>query len=50
MDKGIKFDLVYLDPPYKSDYVVKSMNMLNDKKLLNNNAIVVVEHDGKNDV
>lgn len=49
-NKGIKFDLVYLDPPYRSDYVAKSMNILNDKKLLNKNAIIVVEHDGKNDL
>ena len=46
----VKFDLVYLDPPYKSDFAVKSMNILAEKGLLSPNALVVVEHDLQNDL
>ena len=49
-DMDIKFDLVYLDPPYKSDFAVKSMNILAEKGLLSTNALVVVEHDLQNDL
>ena len=48
--QNIKFDLVYLDPPYKSDYAVKSLEILSQKGLLNPDAIVVVEHEMQNDL
>ncbi len=48
--RNIKFDLVYLDPPYKSDFVVKSLEILAKKHLLNNNAVIVVEHALQNDL
>lgn len=49
-NRGIKFDLVYLDPPYDSDFAVKSLEILEKKKLLNNGATVVVEHKFANDL
>ena len=48
--QNIKFDLVYLDPPYKSDFAVKSLNILAEKQLLNEGAVVVVEHEMQNDL
>lgn len=48
--KKVKFDLVYLDPPYKSDYAIKSLEMLDDFNLLNDNATIVVEHEFQNDL
>ena len=48
--QNIKFDLVYLDPPYKSDFAVKSLRILAEKGLLNPEAIVVVEHEMQNDL
>lgn len=41
------FDLVLLDPPYAKGFIPKIMALLLDKKLLNDQAIVVVEerHD-----
>lgn len=47
---NLKFDLVYLDPPYKSDYAVKSLQMLYEKNLLAGDAVVVVEHASQNDL
>ena len=48
--RNLKFDLVFLDPPYDSDYVLKSLNILKEKQLLNNGAIIVVEHKLANDL
>lgn len=45
--ENIKFDLVYLDPPYKSDYVIRSLEKLSELNLLNDGAIVVVETDNQ---
>lgn len=49
-NKNLKFDLVYLDPPYKSDYATKSLELLDKLCLLNNNATIVVEHEFQNDL
>lgn len=38
-----KFDLVFLDPPYDSDYYEKSLCLLKQNDLLNQNAVIVVE-------
>lgn len=39
----IKFDLVFLDPPYNKEMALKSIKLIDDFKLLNNDAIIVVE-------
>lgn len=48
--RNIKFDLVFLDPPYDSDFSIKSIELLCNKKLLNNGAILCVEHKLANDL
>lgn len=48
--RKIKFDVVYLDPPYKSDFAMQSLNLLEKYELLNGNAIIVVEHESQNDL
>jgi len=40
-----KFDLVFLDPPYKSNLEVLAIKQLSTLKLLNADALVVVEQD-----
>lgn len=40
-----KFDLVFLDPPYRSDYLKKSLSLLHDRHLLSDGAVVVAEYD-----
>ena len=47
---SVKFGLVYLDPPYKSDFAVKSLNILSQNKLLEDGAVIVVEHASQNDL
>ncbi|MFO8055810.1 MAG: 16S rRNA (guanine(966)-N(2))-methyltransferase RsmD [bacterium] len=43
-----KFDLVFLDPPYKSPETGKTLRLLSQLELLNPEADIVVEHDSDN--
>ena len=38
-----KFDIVLLDPPYKTDFGVNAINILLEKDLLKNNATIIFE-------
>lgn len=43
-DTGIKFSIVFLDPPYDSMYYDSVLNLLYEYELLNDDAIIVCEH------
>lgn len=40
-----KFDLIYLDPPYKTDFVIKSIDLILKLDLVNENSVIIVETD-----
>ena len=40
-----KFDIIFLDPPYKSFYIEKALNKISDLNMLNTLGIVVLESD-----
>ena len=40
-----KFDIVFLDPPYNSCYINKSIELLLKRDLLNDNSFIVCETD-----
>lgn len=40
-----KFDIVFIDPPYASGYYEKTLLLLDESGLLNDNAILVLESD-----
>lgn len=42
---GIKIDIVFLDPPYRTELIYKSIDMIINFKILNEDAIVVLETD-----
>lgn len=44
-DNNIKFDLIFLDPPYKTDYIEKSINLIVEYDLLNKDGLIIVEND-----
>lgn len=48
--RNLKFDLVFLDPPYDSDFAMNSLEILAKKDLLNDQATIVVEHKLANDL
>lgn len=44
-EEGKKFDLIFLDPPYAKQKIVKIMTKLLENDLLNDNALIVAETD-----
>ena len=49
-NKNVKFDLVFLDPPYAKEKIVKVMETLLKYNLLNEKALVVAETDEHTDL
>lgn len=47
-DDSKKFDIIFLDPPYKTNYIVKSVETILQYNLLNKNGIIILETDDKN--
>lgn len=41
-----QFDIIFLDPPYDSDYGEKSLKLIKEYGLLKYDGVVVFEHDG----
>ena len=44
-DKKIKCDVVFIDPPYKTDLLKKSLEEILSRSILNEDAIIVLETD-----
>ena len=42
-----KFDLIFLDPPYESNYIVKAINEIMHLKILSDNGIIIIETNRK---
>ena len=38
-----KFDLIFVDPPYNTDYVEKSINLIDELEILDKNGIIVTK-------
>lgn len=43
--ENIKFDLIFLDPPYKTDYIEKSLELISEYDSLRQNGLIVCESD-----
>ena len=43
--RGDRFDLVFLDPPYREDWVTACLNTMIDHPLLTRRALLIAEHD-----
>ena len=46
-DRGKKFDIIFADPPYKSNIYFDILRMIDHKNILTKNGIVVIEQDSK---
>ena len=44
-DKQIKFDLIFLDPPYNTNYIEESLKLISTYDLLNDQGLIVCESD-----
>lgn len=47
-DKRIKFDIVFLDPPYSLNLINNCLNKIGEYGLLKENGIVVCEYENEN--
>lgn len=45
---GVKFDMIFMDPPYKSDFAGRALELLDKKNLLHDGSIVCLEFEGSN--
>ena len=43
--KNLKFDIVFIDPPYRTDYAEKAINFIIEKNLLSDIGVICWEHD-----
>ena len=46
-NKDIKFDLIFLDPPYKLNLINDSINKILEYNLLNKNGLIVCEYESE---
>ena len=48
--ENIKFDFIFLDPPYKTDYAVLATNFILNNGLLNDSGKIIIETDIEKDI
>ena len=44
-NEKVKFDLIFLDPPYKTNYIEESIKIIDEFNILNENGIIICESD-----
>lgn len=49
-NKKIKFDVVFLDPPYKTDFAENAAKIIIEENLLNKDGLIILETDDKEKV
>lgn len=45
--RNIKFDIIFLDPPYHKNIITTVLKTLNNTEILNHNGLIIAEHDNK---
>ena len=50
LGRGDKFDLIFLDPPYETDLLIKCLNIINQFDILKDNGIIVCESSEKKEL
>ncbi len=43
--KDKKMDLIFLDPPYKTDYIEQSIKLIDEYDMLNEDGLIICEND-----
>lgn len=44
-NRNIKFDIVFLDPPYKMNYIKPAINLIRKYDLLNDGGLIICEYE-----
>ena len=50
IDDKIKLDIVFLDPPYKTNYAEEAAKIIIENKLIKENGLIILETDNKEKV
>lgn len=45
-----KVDIVYIDPPYNSDFAIKAINIIINQKIVDENSIIIIETDNEDKI
>lgn len=48
--EGGKFDIIFMDPPYKSDLINQTLSAIKENNLLNDQGFVIVEHSSNDSI
>lgn len=43
--KSIKFDIIFLDPPYKENLSIEALKQISDNRLLKDGGMIIIETD-----
>lgn len=43
--ENIKIDVIFLDPPYDTEYIKNSIEIINNTNILNDNGLIICESD-----
>lgn len=46
-EKGLKFDIIFLDPPYDAGFMYEALTLIREGALLGANGVIVAEFDSK---
>lgn len=46
--QNTKFDIIFLDPPYKSDFAIKAIKYIFDNDMITEDGTIIFETDDKN--
>ena len=45
-----KVDIIYLDPPYKTNFAIDAIKLLIKKEILKSGSIIIIETDQKEEI
>ena len=48
--KDKKIDLIFLDPPYKTDFIEQSIKLIDDYNILSNEGLIICENDSLDNI
>jgi 16S rRNA (guanine966-N2)-methyltransferase len=46
-ERGERFDVIFMDPPYEEGYVIRTLQQINDNRVLAEDGIVAVQHSAR---
>lgn len=50
LTKGVKYDVIFLDPPYQSNLIFKALETINEFDILSKDGIIICETDAMSDI